>query len=328
MEQPKMYFPTWLRATATILILLCHLVGYGGVPYGATMAQLFNIGVELFFLLSGFLFGVNSCRQSLDWGKWYIKRAKRIFLPYWFFLAILFIIHLAKGLVISPYKWIISFLGVQGFDAVAGAEQTWYITAQIFCYALTPVITYFAQRLKTTESGKRLVMLVSLLVIPLIMAFVSSEYIWVFFTPIIWYTLAFIAGSWWSEIEPRITVKLLAPAIIVMLFMFGIRILGRVFWDGTVLYNRVIVGYEHNIAAWCIAICFAIMLNRVKPVKAVQLINDISFEIYLYHFMFIGGPISVIGMTGSKALDFIIVVIVTFFASFLTNKAIQMIARK
>lgn len=52
------YFATWLRAAATISILLCHYVAQSQYAILNMSAQFFNIGVEIFIILSGFLFGV------------------------------------------------------------------------------------------------------------------------------------------------------------------------------------------------------------------------------------------------------------------------------
>ncbi len=51
-------FATWVRAASMILILLTHYTEQNGNPYFNLAAQFFDIGVSLFFLLSGFLFGV------------------------------------------------------------------------------------------------------------------------------------------------------------------------------------------------------------------------------------------------------------------------------
>lgn len=322
-----MYFPIWLRAMATISILLCHITGYGGVLYGTIMAQFLNIGVQIFFILSGFLFGVQKLSGGGNyWKYWYIKRAKRIYTPYWLFLIILCVVSILRGITIEPLKWLVSLSGFQGFDTVEGAGQTWYITAQLFCYLATPAISCLSFRLR--NHGQRIIIVMTLLLLPLLLAVISNEYIWVFITPIAWYALAFIVGTHWHEIELKLSKRYLVPSIVVMLVMFGIRVVGKCFCDGTVLYNRIIVGYEHNISALCITLCFMIALNEIKPPRVIQTINNNSFEIYLYHFMFIGGPLSVIGITGNKMIDILLVILLTFVVSGAANRVINKIERK
>lgn len=51
-------FATWLRVAGMVSILLCHYVQQSHNALLNMSAQFFNIGVELFIILSGFLFGV------------------------------------------------------------------------------------------------------------------------------------------------------------------------------------------------------------------------------------------------------------------------------
>ncbi len=51
-------FVTWLRAFAVVSILLCHYVPESTNAYIQMSAQLFNIGVNIFFIISGFCFGL------------------------------------------------------------------------------------------------------------------------------------------------------------------------------------------------------------------------------------------------------------------------------
>ena len=57
-ESKKLSFVTWLRAIGVIFILLCHYVQQSQNAILNISAQFFNIGVELFIILSGFLFGI------------------------------------------------------------------------------------------------------------------------------------------------------------------------------------------------------------------------------------------------------------------------------
>lgn len=63
-------FAIWLRVAAMFSILLCHFVQQSQNSYLNMSAQFFNIGVELFIILSGFLFGIrggdNRCRNLVQ----------------------------------------------------------------------------------------------------------------------------------------------------------------------------------------------------------------------------------------------------------------------
>ncbi|MBR1675821.1 MAG: acyltransferase family protein [Clostridia bacterium] len=83
----KYVFVNWLRAISCLLILLCHVVGQSGNAYIRMSGQLFNIGVFLFFIMSGFCFGIQD--EIVNPLKWYLKRITKIFIPYLLFLIIL-----------------------------------------------------------------------------------------------------------------------------------------------------------------------------------------------------------------------------------------------
>lgn len=79
-DRQTLNFITWLRIFAVICILLCHYAQESNNVYVKMTAQFFNIGVSIFFIISGFCFGIQGA--LVDWKKWYKKRAKRIFIPY------------------------------------------------------------------------------------------------------------------------------------------------------------------------------------------------------------------------------------------------------
>ena len=54
----QLHFATWLRVAGMLSILLCHYVQQSHNALLNMSAQFFNIGVELFIILSGFLFGI------------------------------------------------------------------------------------------------------------------------------------------------------------------------------------------------------------------------------------------------------------------------------
>lgn len=321
----NLYFADWLRAFGCIAILICHLVGFSGIPYGTVAAQFFNIGVEIFLLLSGFLFGIRG-EQTQSLVKWYGKRLKRIFIPLWLFLIILFILSIVTKTEIKAVQWLKNLFGIQGFDGVKGAEHTWYITLSLICYLFTPAIAFFAVFWESQSHRIKEIFVVTLLILPAVCAFVVSGFIWNFFVPLSWYTLAFLVGHSWKRIV--ITSKVVRIAILLMISLFAIRLAGRYLADETLLYDRLIVGYEHFIAAGCIGLLFSCFFGNRKPNRAIQFISENSYEIYLYHVMFISGPVSLLGLTSFVGTDFLIIVAVTMLLSATMHHCCQLMTQK
>ena len=83
-----------VRIIATVLILLCHLVQEFGNTTIAMTGQFFNVGVQIFLFLSGYLYGKKNINDSK---KWIMSRLKKVIIPVYIFMIILFIIHFAMG---------------------------------------------------------------------------------------------------------------------------------------------------------------------------------------------------------------------------------------
>ena len=147
----QLHFATWLRAAGMISILLCHFVQQSQNPYLNMSAQFFNIGVELFIILSGFLFGIRGGGVT-DAKAWYRKRLKRIFVPYEISIVVLFAIHAVCGRNLLDMDWVWLALGLQGtVVGVLGAEQTWFITPLLLCYAITPLLDRYITHQRTKQ---------------------------------------------------------------------------------------------------------------------------------------------------------------------------------
>lgn len=129
-----------LRVISTFMIFLCHTVFLYGDRF-SFLVQFFNVAVSVFLIISAYLY---SLRDSI--GKsifvWYKKRIIRIVIPYYVFLAILFIFHLIIRVEFDLKAWISSLLCVQGYTEryVTGTGHLWFITAILLCYIVTPIL--------------------------------------------------------------------------------------------------------------------------------------------------------------------------------------------
>ena len=324
-EQSKLYAADWFRAFACLLILFCHLVGFSDIPYGTAAAQFLNIGVEMFLLLSGFLFGVRGgCKPSVL--KWYAKRLRRIYTPYLLFLLVLLSVYLITQTRIDILQWLKTISGFQGFDGVHGAEQTWYITLSLICYLFTPAISLICNWwLKQTLSTQRFFTAV-VFIIPAALAFFVSDNVWIFLVPLVWYSLAFFAGRKWSQFQVSKQTALIACGLAFVLLLT--RFIGHLYLDGTLLYDRIIVSYEHFCAAGCFGMVFAWLFRNREAGKIVTFLSRNSFEVYLYHVMFISGPISMLNLTDLLIVNWLIIIFVTIAISAIAHQCFVWIAEK
>ena len=295
-------FVVWIRTIAVLLILLCHLTQTHQNEYIIMSSQIFNVGVNIFIIISGFLFGRLGVKPP--YRKWLLKRLKRIFIPYWSFLVILLTIQIARD-VFFEWKCIIySFLGVHGFTyAIPGAEHTWFISAILLCYMFTPLICAITDRIiKTNCKLLFVVFLFSLGLLPIGIAFFPNSAILI---TVPFYTLAYMLGRYWHDNEMSAKEALVALSVSAISFIF--RFCLRFWIDGTFIYDSIVAPYSHYIAGFGIFMASAWLFKR-KPWSVVTFISTISFEIYLFHYMFMWPPLSVMAFTGSWCINAIVAV--------------------
>lgn len=303
MEKEKgksMYSITWLRAFAVICILLCHLVVQHSNAYVTMLGQFFNVGTQIFILISGFLFGM---REFNSVKKWYGKRIKRIFVPYWIFIAILLITFSLTNTKYSLFHLILLTFGLQGSNVhILGAEQTWFISVILICYLITPMLYKMYDR---SNLNNKYICLI--FIMPIIFALFKSPAVYTLLSPVVLYMFGFILGKYKNKICIKSWI-----CFMLMIIMFIVRLGSKLLFDGTILYDRIVVVYTQSIIAICILMLFLHFFDKKVPYKAISFIDNYSFEIYLVHYMFVVGPVSLMKLTGSWLLNSIIVILISF----------------
>ena len=187
-----------IRSISMIMIVICHYCQI--IPQIAFLGQFFNVGVQIFFIISGFLYGH---KKIVEINQWYIKSLIKIVLPlycYYFFIGIILIA--CNKLGDMYFKDIIKIiLNLQGFtDAKIGNIITvhlWFISYILLCYLITPLLQILREKL-SYKSAKRVIMLLSVIEI----IFIMNINIHAFITQIlgiIIYMSAYFLGAYWNK---------------------------------------------------------------------------------------------------------------------------------
>jgi peptidoglycan/LPS O-acetylase OafA/YrhL len=147
-------------------------------------------------------------------------------------------------------------------------------------------------------------------------------------TPIPFYIIAYGMGRLWDteKDQPRRTALVLSIGVVA----FVVRFVLRNWYDGTIFYDRVIAPYTHYVAAFSFFVASARIFNK-KPGRITHFISDISFEIYLYHYMFLWPPFSLMHITNSWILNSAIAIAATLITAWfmhIINNMVQRIAEK
>jgi peptidoglycan/LPS O-acetylase OafA/YrhL len=154
-----------LRGVAIAMVVVFHYVAYavdGGAPralaFIAFPAALGWSGVELFFVLSGFLIGgalIDARESSTYFRTFYFRRACRIFPLYFSFLAIVLIaIHFLRPLPLfdGPSPWRSCLVLCQNFwveiqnkPMARVLNPTWSLAVEEQLYLTLPALVYFVR---------------------------------------------------------------------------------------------------------------------------------------------------------------------------------------
>lgn len=241
-------------------------------------------------------------------------------------MIILFCIYIALGLKIEPLNWIIYIFNLQGLEIyVHGAEHLWYLTIAMVCYFITPILNKNKYKL---NKQKLIVFFIGYVAIQLITSYFIYEQFGRYLILIGLYIVSYLIGFYWNS--ESIDFKMFILYCISLIFALTLRIIGMIMFDGSILYDVLIVGYTHSLLGVSI---FFIGFYIVKQFKQnilfsiVKKFDAISYEIYLVHYMFIVGPISLF-FVNSTIVNCIIVVIASYITALILNRICRFITFK
>ena len=115
------------------MVVICHICNF----YNNELAYWFNCGVQMFLLISGFLYGQ---RGIISWKAFYKRNLPKILIDYYLYLAIMIPIYLLvihQSISVSDY---INLLFGIGTD-IPGMGHLWYISTILVCYLITPFVS-------------------------------------------------------------------------------------------------------------------------------------------------------------------------------------------
>ena len=298
-----------IRIISTILIFSCHIFQ----SFDNFLAWWLNIGVQIFFVMAGFL----SASSSLKGFTFFRRKILRILVPYLIFLII--VLPLYHGINNLDFKNIlIYFTGVQAFNlnsTINGLGHLWFISIILLSYLIASILQTLKFKLSFKSFKK--VLILSLICI-LVSMKVFSE---IFYLP--WLLLFVIGYSLNANSNLISSYRVKYSAIISTLLFFVLRI----FIELDMIRNFNVLG--HNLIIWSKVFMslglFIILYNftrkqNLSSIKGFGIIESYSYEIYLTHQIFILGPFSLSRISQNSVLNIIIIILVTYLFSFLLQK--------
>lgn len=277
----------YLRALAALMVVYFHSVlQYDGI-YGGSLLKGFlfgETGVDLFFVLSGFVMWLTTAGREQSPPEFYRKRVERIVPLYWGLtlaaaaIALLFPAYL-KSTVFDGAHVLASLFFIPWTNAAdtTGAAITpvvipgWTLNYEMYFYLIFGALLLFGEKVRIYALA------LTLIVLLVIFNFMPGESVAARFygNPII---LEFLAGVIVSRLYlsglrlPQALARLLLPASAVALVAF----------DGADLDLPRVIGA--GLPSVAIVYCLVSMdFSRLREMKFLHLLGDASYSLYLTH---------------------------------------------
>lgn len=130
------------------------------------------------------------------------------------------------------------------------------------------------------------------------------------------YASVYIIGYYFRNKEKEIT-EVNAVAIIILSLI--IRLVSMKYLDGTVMYDCLLVYLTHT----ALAIGLFSLSRKIfdsKSRSSIDWFDDISYFVYITHYMFMVGPLRTMELTSNLLINTIITITLSFFAATLLQR--------
>lgn len=299
-----------IRLLSMLMIISCHIMQY----YDLELAWWFNVGVQIFLCISGFLYGQKSIDNVTDF---YNKRLKKILIPYYLVFipfGIIEFIFARDAFSIKDYA-----MGLVLCSTIKGAGHLWFIPTILMCYLITPLLQGY--RNKCVEGKRTIVVFTVLGVIitsVLIQGFTTFNPAWIC-CYVIGYALGMNEkGKYISETVLMIIAGIIAVAgNAVQIYCDYVANIDFTGFGIIKNYNHVMLGVFIFLL---LKVAFEkVNLNRIG--KLLKLSDAYSFEVYLVHVLLILGPFSLLALTEYSLFNILIMLLGVSILAFVLKKA-------
>lgn len=325
-----------VRFLAMCCIVICHL---GSYVDNALIAQFFNVGVPVFFIMSGFLYG----RKTISaWDKWFARRWVTLMVPCYLCLAFVAAFHMyGMGQPLEKEYVVTMLLNLQGLSFLFPSGKMlatygelghlWFMTVLMGCYACLPLLQKMRGGILRLSRKTKQFLLAGGILLAVALACVWDIHLS--------YFVMFAFGYFWGNSYKDSCSKGLllwgAGAAVAVL----LRLAGRYAADDTPLYDSGIVFVTHFYLAVFLfrlvtGIWSGIEGNRCYP-RLRQFVyrylpagDALTFYIYIVHCLFLSGPLGVRHYCGDhQALGILLALVLSLLSALLLRWISQPVIR-
>ena len=314
-EQKRDLSISFVRMLAMMFIVICHVMQ----SYDVELAWWFNIGVQIFLCISGYLYGR---KRILDILVFYRKNFVKILIDYEIvvFAAVAATV-LFTDTVITVEEIAEAVLTV---STIAGGAHLWFIPTILMCYLLTPLYERIFSRAEQSHK---------LLVPAAVLLFVMNELVfrqmfsyfnaaWIncyligfalrrFQQYRFWYT----GSAWLLTLTGAVCISI--QASVRYLQLITLTDAWRPFYYPVCDYGHVFLG----VALFCSGRVLLRPFCNINLIQRILRLSDrYSYQIYLTHHFFILGPLSLMALTANSYVNVVLILLLTVLTAVLLQK--------
>ena len=287
-----------------MLIVSCHIAQC----YDLRIAWFLNVGVQIFFFMSGFLYGKVNLPSSPF--VFYKKRFLKVYLPYFVWVVLIvsiyLLFHLYKPRV---FQMVLYLLNLQWFSTpIDGLNHLWFLTVLMVGYLLTPWVK------KTLKENPLLFILAFL--ICCVVEFIIVKKFYSFFAWMALYIAGLLYGCYYSKKLSNIVLVVSSA----LLIGFGVLYASGRMTQADSRFSNIWLHWV--LGLFLFAFFYRILPYLVRSEKkyaAIMHLDHISYEVYLTHHPLILGPLSMMFLTRFKCLNILLMLLAVFALSRILN---------
>lgn len=317
-----------VRVVAMFMIIFDHMLLPINLPCKSIISQFLNSGVYIFIILSGYLAGK---KVITDWKSWYIKKIKRIMIPYWIVIGICLIYESIYTQSFNWKIWIVHILNVQGiFGTAYTTNPLWFVTLIMILYLITPIYQWIEQKFRKWLK----VILAVLIILQIILAYTTD--VGLQYGHNLSWCIAAITGYGIGYFSTKVDLKKISCKKIILFTIFTVAILGvamaaRAMLDQQPIYDKVIAYDSMMIMSLDIALIVYFIgkfINRERILILISGLDKISYEFYLIHELIIVAVGYGVFYKHGAIAYLIATIVITLIVAFAVNKFKELIEEK
>lgn len=323
------YSISLIRLIATVFIITCHIMQ----SLANGLAWWFNVGVQIFLCMSGFLYGKRD--KISDDLTFYKKTSLKILVDYYVVIIpviLLFMVFIPEQLSIITIKNVLLTYGT-----LNGGEHLWYIPYCLFCYLITPFLSRYFEENKHVIRRFLVLSILAVVITETFLSYFNSA--WIFC-----YILGFFLGKISACEKIKLFRNMSLLIVVGTILSNSIQIVQdyviRLELNGiaALLYGKF-CNFAHVFLGVALFIAFKSIFSKafnngyLNSIKKLCLYSDkYSYDVYLVHQFVILGPFSLMKLTNNIGLNIVlimvIIVIMAVVVNFISTKIKYRIDRK